>query len=109
MICRYFDKNKYVGRDLEDLHHRVTLASQVVAQNLFFHQANPGDAGSEDNLVTLAKSCYVLVAAVEAVLERVPDTERAEALMEVQGYVEPASVDDAVEALRALAKMLFEG
>lgn len=80
---KYFDENIFNGESLLNLHDFLAKATEVVSSNLFFHEA-VDKLESREHRVMLAISAYKLIAVCEAVLDKVGDVERAEALEDVR-------------------------
>ncbi|WP_302755114.1 hypothetical protein [Collinsella intestinalis] len=101
---KYFEQNKYAGKDFIDLHFVLTRAYSIVASNLFFHEAKD-DLKSPEHRLKLAKSAFRLIAVCEAIIGLVGEDEREKALAEVKDDVRPVDGDELMERfLEALLK-----
>ena len=93
---KYFEQNKFDGRDFIDLHFVLTRTYSIVASNLFFPEAKD-DLKSPEHRLKLAKSAFNLIAICEAIIGLVDEDEREKALAEVKDDVRPVDVDKLYE------------
>lgn len=94
---RYFEENKYADLDSIAMHDLLLLSGQVVASNLFYDEVGGADDGAGDDggdgWVTAA-SCYMAIAALEAILDRYPEADRAIGLEMARAMAEAAALED---------------
>ncbi len=102
---RYFEKNIARGMDLINMHDILMDATNVVASNLFFHEAKGGDNPNDRG--NLARSAYNLIGVCEAIIDRVPEDEAARALAECRENLDPDEDESAREAAKMLASLIF--
>ena len=102
---KYFEKNVVSGEDLIDLHECLIRAANVVASNLFFHEAKEGDTPGHRE--TLARSAYNLIGICEAIIDRVPKAGAARALEECRERFDPDDDEPASEAAKMLAALIL--
>lgn len=98
---KYFDENSMVGADLKELHHTFTKGAAVVASNLFFHQVEEC-ADTATHRKKLARSCFNVIGICEAIIARVPEDERDEAMRDVAENFKGLSDGDVRELLGIL-------
>lgn len=95
---KYFEQNKYAGKDFINLHFVLTQAYSIVASNLFFNEAKD-DLKSPEHRLTLARSAFNLIAVCEAIVGLVDEDEREKALAEVKDDIRPVDKDELFERL----------
>ena len=95
---KYFEQNKYAGKDFINLHFVLTQAYSIVASNLFFHEAKD-DLKSPEHRLKLARSAFNLIAVCEAIVGLVDEDEREKALAEVKDDIRPVDHDELFERL----------
>lgn len=95
---KYFEQNKFDGRDFFDLHFVLTRTYSIVASNLFFHEAKD-DLKSPEHRLKLAKSAFNLIAVCEAIVGLVDEDEREKALAEARDEAKPYNFDELFERL----------
>ena len=94
---RYFEENRYADLDPIAMHDLVLLSAQVVASNLFYDEVGGSDDGTGDDggdgWVTPA-SCYMAIAALEAVLERYQEADRTLGLERARAMARDGALED---------------
>ena len=94
---RYFKENKCADFDSIAMHDLLLLSGQVVASNLFYDEVGGADDGAGDDdgdgWVTPA-SCYMAIAAIEAILDRYPEADRPLGLERARAMARNAALED---------------
>ena len=103
---KYFDKNKYSGKELIELHNDLGKSVHAVKSNLFFHETFE-QADSSDMCETLARSAYRTIAVLEAVIDRVPQEEREKALADTREHVSMTNDEIAGKLAELLVGAIF--
>lgn len=95
---KYFENNRYDGKELMLLDNSLGKFFQILQSNLFFNQARE-DADCEEHRLKLARSAYLVIAVCEAVIARVPEEESERALADIVAEVKPVDVDETLAKL----------
>lgn len=95
---KYFENNRYEGKELMLLNDSLGKFFQVLQSNLFFNQARE-DADCKEHRIKLARSAYLVIAVCEAVIARVPEEESERALNDIVIEVKPVDVDETLASL----------